>query len=609
MALSSVSRLLPKPTLPASRTAILSAPLRRPRPRLLRLPRSPRPTAQRFVHTIPRPPPPAPVAPSSPASAAKPRKLLEPHYELTFTCVPCGGRSSHVVSKQGYHKGSVLITCPTCRNRHVISDHLNIFGDRKLTVEDLMREKGQLVKRGTLGEDGDVEFWEDGTVTERGAAAKNAGSGGPSVSDEPAALPDKPEQGEEALESRDAGHSSFPPTSSTTSPRAAPLGNTDARPSPKNGLPSMRRQYSSSSPAAAKEPEPLSNDAVPRGRASGREGVDRSGKLWVGRGPKPKGKGPFFLRDTLLSDILSLRRRFLERPKEMKTWPITKIPHEGWDVPGQEEARMIPFKGPLTRIPREEMSFPLGPRPRIIRVPSFGDRGNPVGRWEDRPDRTEQTPEGDGPFNNEIVPDKLLQDNEIRPSLSPGTSKSGIIKFIPVNKTRDDQPQTYPAQAYDGLYTGVRYHVASEGLPPKTPKLKYEIDNDFHKDPPVVRRLPVDKQKVVRIQFVNVASKDDQPRYIRPDPNLLFKKIRRPVGGILPSAVGESTLGIPRSGSKTAPSDIVKKEDAAADSLTDDFLRKFERATNDLWGDKSLSKSFRNMIENSGDQQLPKKRW
>lgn len=31
-----------------------------------------------------------------------------------------------------------------------------------------MREKGRLVKRGTLGEDGDVEFWEDGSTTSRG---------------------------------------------------------------------------------------------------------------------------------------------------------------------------------------------------------------------------------------------------------------------------------------------------------------------------------------------------------------------------------------------------------------------------------------------------------
>ncbi|ROT37195.1 zf-DNL-domain-containing protein, partial [Sodiomyces alkalinus F11] len=84
----------------------------------------------------------------------------QPHYRLTFTCSPCNTKSTHHISKQGYHRGSVLVTCPGCRNRHVIADHLNIFSDRHFTVEDLMREKGQLVKKGTLGEDGDVEFWE-----------------------------------------------------------------------------------------------------------------------------------------------------------------------------------------------------------------------------------------------------------------------------------------------------------------------------------------------------------------------------------------------------------------------------------------------------------------
>ncbi|KAH7027312.1 DNL zinc finger-domain-containing protein [Microdochium trichocladiopsis] len=132
-----------------------------------------RPAIFRLAHTIPKPPRQPPVsAPqtnpnnstSEQPSEVKARKLVEPHYQLTFTCVPCSERSTHVVSKQGYHRGSVLITCPSCRNRHVISDHLNIFGDRKMTVEDLMREKGQLVKRGTLGEDGDVEFWQDDTA-------------------------------------------------------------------------------------------------------------------------------------------------------------------------------------------------------------------------------------------------------------------------------------------------------------------------------------------------------------------------------------------------------------------------------------------------------------
>ncbi|KAK0624752.1 DNL zinc finger-domain-containing protein [Bombardia bombarda] len=144
-------------------------------------------TSIRFAHTIPRPSGTTPaVAASSTqpgseseptqAAEATPRTLRpsrplnkqeEPHYEMTFTCVPCGERSAHNVTKQGYHHGSVLITCPGCRVRHVISDHLKIFGDRKLTVEDILRERGQLVKKGTLSEEDDLEFWEDGTATVR----------------------------------------------------------------------------------------------------------------------------------------------------------------------------------------------------------------------------------------------------------------------------------------------------------------------------------------------------------------------------------------------------------------------------------------------------------
>ena len=49
-----------------------------------------------------------------------------PAYELTFTCKPCKHRSTHRITKQGYHKGTVLITCPECSNRHLISDHLKV---------------------------------------------------------------------------------------------------------------------------------------------------------------------------------------------------------------------------------------------------------------------------------------------------------------------------------------------------------------------------------------------------------------------------------------------------------------------------------------------------
>lgn len=50
----------------------------------------------------------------------------EPIYQLTFTCRVCKERSSHTVSKQGYHKGTVLITCSGCKGRHLISDHLRV---------------------------------------------------------------------------------------------------------------------------------------------------------------------------------------------------------------------------------------------------------------------------------------------------------------------------------------------------------------------------------------------------------------------------------------------------------------------------------------------------
>lgn len=34
-----------------------------------------------------------------------------------------------------------------------------------MTIEALMKAQGQLVKKGTLSEDGDLEFWEDGSVS------------------------------------------------------------------------------------------------------------------------------------------------------------------------------------------------------------------------------------------------------------------------------------------------------------------------------------------------------------------------------------------------------------------------------------------------------------
>ena len=37
--------------------------------------------------------------------------------------------------------------------------------DEPVNLEDLIRDKGELIKRGSLGLDGDVEFWDDENQT------------------------------------------------------------------------------------------------------------------------------------------------------------------------------------------------------------------------------------------------------------------------------------------------------------------------------------------------------------------------------------------------------------------------------------------------------------
>lgn len=53
-------------------------------------------------------------------------RMDKPSYQLTFTCKKCDTRSSHNISKQAYHNGTVLIQCPNCKSRHLIADHLKV---------------------------------------------------------------------------------------------------------------------------------------------------------------------------------------------------------------------------------------------------------------------------------------------------------------------------------------------------------------------------------------------------------------------------------------------------------------------------------------------------
>ncbi|KAF2858819.1 zf-DNL-domain-containing protein, partial [Piedraia hortae CBS 480.64] len=88
-------------------------------------------------------------------------KADTPSYDLSFTCRRCSERSKHRITKQAYHHGSVLVTCPGCKNRHVITDHLKIFSEKGTTLEEIMKEKGEILRKARIGPDGDVEFWEE----------------------------------------------------------------------------------------------------------------------------------------------------------------------------------------------------------------------------------------------------------------------------------------------------------------------------------------------------------------------------------------------------------------------------------------------------------------
>ncbi|PCH44460.1 zf-DNL-domain-containing protein [Wolfiporia cocos MD-104 SS10] len=107
---------------------------------------------------------------SSPSSLPAAQKEVtfetaEPRLSLTFTCtVPaCNTRSTHQFTKRSYQKGIVIVECPGCKNRHLIADHLGWFKEsteegKLKTVEDLMRAKGEKVRRGVLGAGGIIEY-------------------------------------------------------------------------------------------------------------------------------------------------------------------------------------------------------------------------------------------------------------------------------------------------------------------------------------------------------------------------------------------------------------------------------------------------------------------
>ncbi len=71
---------------------------------------------------------------------------------VSFTCTAnnCGTRISKMIRRSSYEKGTVLIMCPNCKVKHIISDHLGWYSDvgKKLTdIEKIAKAKGENVVR------------------------------------------------------------------------------------------------------------------------------------------------------------------------------------------------------------------------------------------------------------------------------------------------------------------------------------------------------------------------------------------------------------------------------------------------------------------------------
>nr|XP_040564377.1 DNL-type zinc finger protein-like [Lepeophtheirus salmonis] len=87
---------------------------------------------------------------------------IDPKLQLSYTCKVCSTRNNKTISKQAYTKGVVIVKCEGCSNNHLIADNLGWWNELSTrgirNIEDIMREKGESVRKVMAVSEKDVEL-------------------------------------------------------------------------------------------------------------------------------------------------------------------------------------------------------------------------------------------------------------------------------------------------------------------------------------------------------------------------------------------------------------------------------------------------------------------